>query len=198
MARDYAKNLREIESEHVLSDDPSIYVQNACITDSTLAPPGMSTLYVLAPVSHQHPNIDWSRERQRFRQVVLRQLAKLGVKNLETRIRYEKIVTPDDWQAQYAVYRGATFNLAHNLGQMLHFRPHNRFEDIGGVYLTGGGTHPGSGLPVIFESARISARLLLDDFGMDRSWIDVPGVLDVPEFDAAPFEDSGRGVTMKV
>ena len=55
------------------------------------------------------------------------------------------------------IYRGATFNLAHNLGQMLHLRPRNRFEDLDGVYLVGGGTHPGSGLPVIFESARITA-----------------------------------------
>lgn len=30
----------------------------------------------------------------------------------------------------------------------------------------GGGTHPGSGLPVIYESARISSRLLLEDFGL--------------------------------
>ena len=30
-------------------------------------------------------------------------------------------------------------------------------------YLVGGGTHPGSGLPVIFESARISSRLLRED-----------------------------------
>ena len=49
---------------------------------------------------------------------------------------------------------------------MLHLRPHNRFEDVDGVYLVGGGTHPGSGLPVIFESARISSRLLLEDFGL--------------------------------
>ena len=43
---------------------------------------------------------------------------------------------------------------------MLHLRPRNRFEDLDGVYLVGGGTHPGSGLPVIFESARITSRLL--------------------------------------
>ncbi|MGA7881999.1 MAG: hypothetical protein WBV90_01395 [Terrimicrobiaceae bacterium] len=40
------------------------------------------------------------------------------------------------------------------------------FEDLDRVYLVGGGTHPGSGLPVIFESARISARLLLADLGL--------------------------------
>jgi phytoene desaturase len=92
------------------------------------------------------------------------------------------VVTPADWQANYGVHRGATFSFAHTLRQMLYFRPHNRFEDLQGVYLAGGGTHPGSGLPVIFESARISARLLLGDFGIDCSWIDVPSTLEVPEF----------------
>ncbi|MGZ4963212.1 MAG: hypothetical protein ACXWC8_11715, partial [Limisphaerales bacterium] len=61
---------------------------------------------------------------------------------------------------------GATFNLAHTLGQMLHLRPRNRFEDLDGVYLVGGGTHPGSGLPVIFEGARISSKLLLEDLNV--------------------------------
>ncbi|HEY1375365.1 MAG TPA: phytoene desaturase family protein [Gemmataceae bacterium] len=182
MARDYQRNLREIETDHVPSDDPSVYVQNACVTDPSLAPPGMSTLYVLAPVTHLHPNVDWGREWGRFRGVVLRQLGKLGLPNVERRIRFEKVVTPADWRHEHAVYRGATFSLAHSLRQMLHLRPHNRFEDLDGVYLVGGGTHPGSGLPVIFESARISARLLLDDLGVDRRWIDVPSTLEVPEY----------------
>jgi phytoene desaturase len=49
---------------------------------------------------------------------------------------------------------------------MLHLRPRNRFEDLESVYLVGGGTHPGSGLPVIFESARITSRLLAEDLGI--------------------------------
>ena len=61
------------------------------------------------------------------------------------------------------MFEGATFNLAHNLTQMLYFRPHNRFGR--NVYLVGGGTHPGSGLPVIYEGARITTRLLLEDRG---------------------------------
>ncbi len=163
MTRDYARNLDEIEERHVLSEDPSFYVQNACVTDTTLAPPGMSTLYVLVPVTHQHPNVDWAKERGRLRDLVLRQLRKVGIEDVERRIRFEKVITPADWEQQHHVYRGATFNLAHNLGQMLHLRPRNRFEDLEGVYLVGGGTHPGSGLPVIFESSRITSRLLLAD-----------------------------------
>jgi len=166
ISEDYERNLDEIENQHILSEDPSFYVQNACVTDRTLAPSGQSALYLLAPVTHQHKNVDWSRERERFRALMLRQVAKAGYHDLESRIRFERVITPDDWDQQYHIHLGATFNLAHSLDQMLHLRPHNRFEDLDGVYLVGGGTHPGSGLPVIFESARITTRLLLADLGI--------------------------------
>ncbi len=166
VARDYERNLDEIERQHVLSRDPSFYVQNASVTDATLAPEGMSTLYVLAPVTHQHANVDWSRERDSFRALLLKQIEKAGFTDVESRIRYERVITPQDWDEQYEIHLGATFNLAHSLDQLLHLRPRNRFEDIPGVYLVGGGTHPGSGLPVIFESARITSRLLCEDLGI--------------------------------
>jgi phytoene desaturase len=166
LAENYLQNLRDIEKDHRLSEDPSVYVQNACVTDASLAPPGMSTLYVLAPVTHQHPNVDWSTQREAFRATVLKQLPKLGIDGVEKRIKFERIITPADWEKDACIYKGATFNLAHNLGQLLHLRPRNRFEDLDGVYLTGGGTHPGSGLPVIFESSRIAARLIGEDLGL--------------------------------
>lgn len=169
LAKNYLRNLEEIEKGHVLSDDPSFYVQNACVTDPGLAPPGHSTLYVLAPVTHAHPNVDWSKERARYRALLLRQLAKVGLEDVERRICFERVVTPADWESQHQIYRGATFNLAHDLGQMLHLRPRNRFEDLESVYLVGGGTHPGSGLPVIFKSAQITSRLLLADLGVDAA-----------------------------
>lgn len=165
LTRDYQENLRDIEKRHVLSDNPSFYVQNPCVTDPAMAPPGMSSLYVLVPVTHQHPNVDWSIETPRFRAKVLRQLEKIGLHDIESRIRYEKVLTPAGWQQEQHIYKGATFNLAHSLDQMLHLRPRNRFEDLDGVYLVGGGTHPGSGLPVIFESAKISSELLAEDLG---------------------------------
>jgi phytoene desaturase len=165
ISKDYERNLDEIENRHVLSSDPSFYVQNAGVTDPTLAPRGTSTLYVLVPVTHQHPNVDWSRERDRYRDLALSRLPAVGIEGVEKRIRYEKVLTPADWDQGFEIHRGATFNLAHNLGQMLHLRPRNRFEDLDGVYLVGGGTHPGSGLPVIFQSAQITAKLLAEDLG---------------------------------
>ena len=166
LSANYRDNLADIETRHALGPDPSMYVQNACITDPSLAPAGHSTLYLLIPVTHRHPNVDGRREAPRYREVALDQLQRMGIDGVRERIRFEKMITPDDWQDDYEIYRGATFNLSHDLGQMLHLRPHNRFEDLEGVYLVGGGTHPGSGLPVIYSSARITTDLLLDDLGL--------------------------------
>ena len=177
IARDYAKNLREIETDFVLPEDPSFYVQNACVTDPSLAPEGHSGLYVLVPVPHQklgheRGGVQWDAQtRSAFRAKTLQQLKQIGLEDLEERIVSEHMITPADWQADYSIYRGATFNLAHGLDQMLHLRPHNRFEDLQGVYLVGGGTHPGSGLPVIYESSRITCKQMLDDLGLDRDFI---------------------------
>jgi phytoene desaturase len=151
-------------------------VQNASVTDPTLAPDGQSTLYVLLPVTHETGLIDWPRETARFREIALRQIERIGIRDVERRIRTEKIVTPRGWSEDFGLYKGATFSMAHSLDQMLHLRPHNRFDDVAGMYLVGGGTHPGSGLPVIFQSARISSRLLLEDLGIAPQWAASPAL----------------------
>ena len=194
LSRDYLRNLEDIERRHVLSRDPSFYVQNACVTDPSLAPSGKSTLYVLLPVTHQHGNVDWSREAPAFRELALDQLARVGIADVRERIAYERQVTPADWDVDYEIHLGATFNLAHNLSQMLYLRPRNRFEGLESVYLVGGGTHPGSGLPVIFESARITSKLVGADLGTP-----VPtggeGLLD-PSSVAAGFPGIPEGVDL--
>jgi phytoene desaturase len=170
VSKDYMQNMADIGRKHVLSDDPSYYVQNACVTDRTLAPAGKSTLYVLVPVTHRTHKVNWSEERPRFRELVLNKLVDIGAGDIRSRIEYERIITPDNWDVDFELHKGAVFSLSHNWSQMLHLRPRNRFEELNGVYLVGGSTHPGSGLPVIFESARISSRLLLNDLGVSVPW----------------------------
>jgi phytoene desaturase len=168
LSRDYMRNIGEIE-RGILPDTPSFYLQHATASDATMAPAGHASLYLLVPVPNLKCGIDWRREAPRFRALALARLAALGLTDLERRIRHERMVTPEDWRDAYSVGFGATFNLSHDLMQMLCFRPGNRFGDAEGVYLVGGGTHPGSGLPVIYEGARISANLLLADLGLARA-----------------------------
>jgi phytoene desaturase len=81
------------------------------------------------------------------------------MKDIEDHIEFEHEITPQGW-GENDVYLGATFNLAHGIDQMLYFRPHNKFEELENCYLVGGGTHPGSGLPTIYESGRITANMI--------------------------------------
>jgi phytoene desaturase len=159
-ARDYRTNIERIFEGKELSGDLSFYVRNASVTDPTLAPTGHSALYVLVPVPNLRSNIQWAERRSAYREMTLDAIEARTDLKIRGHIVTEHIVTPEDWEQSYNVYKGATFNLAHNLGQMVYMRPRNKFEDVDHCYLVGGGTHPGSGLPTIYESGRISSNLI--------------------------------------
>jgi len=166
-ADDYRQNVETMFGNHQMTDDFSFYIQNASVTDPTLAPPGKSTLYVLVPVPNNRSGIDWEAEKEPFREKVIEKItAKTEMSDLREHIEVKKVITPREWENDYNVYIAAEFNLAHNASQMLYFRPHNRFEELNNLYLTGGGTHPGSGLPTIYESGRISANLISKKHGL--------------------------------
>lgn len=175
-ADDYMVNVKEIAQTKVLSTDHSIYIQNASAIDPTLAPKGKSAIYVLVPVPNNSSKINWKEEKEKFRRLVLDKIKeKTELKDIEEHIEVEKIITPLDWEVEYGVYRGATFNLSHKIFQMMYFRPHNKFEEFKNCYLVGGGTHPGSGLPTIYESGRISANMIIQDgkLGLGFNYKDV-------------------------
>lgn len=157
----YRDNVEDIFDRKKLHDDTAFYLQNPSALDPTLAPEGKSALYVLVPVANLKSGINWQREKERVRDQVIKLISENmpGLEDLEEIIEEEKVITPDDWQNDYNVFFGATFNLAHSLDQMLYLRPRNKFEELRNLYLVGGGTHPGSGLPTIYESARISFNL---------------------------------------
>jgi phytoene desaturase len=166
-AENYKSNIEDIFTNKSLSDDISFYVRNASVTDKTLAPEGHSAVYVLVPVPNNSSGIDWENEGPGFRDRVIDAMqTRAGMTDLEAHIREEIVFTPDTWQGMNIQF-GATFNLAHSLGQMLYFRPRNKFEELDNCYLVGGGTHPGSGLPTIYESGRIAANMISNRYGVE-------------------------------
>jgi len=166
-ASDYRKNLDDITVKKVLSEDISFYVRNATVTDPEIAPEGHSAIYVLVPVPNNKSSIDWKEQEGPFRERVLDALAaRTPMKDIREHIKEEAVISPRHWEEKGSIYLGATFNLAHTLSQLLYLRPRNKFEELRNCYLVGGGTHPGSGLPTIFESGRISANLISKSHGV--------------------------------
>ena len=165
-AKDYKRNVHEIFKSGVLSQD-FLLLRNASLLDPTVAPEGNSALYVLVPVPNLKQYDSWEEVRDSYRQLIIDQVQRrLGLEDLESRIEEEILYTPKDWQEQLNVEYGATFNLAHSWDQLAMFRPRNAFNDVEQLYLVGGGTHPGSGLPTIYESGRIATKLIAQQEGV--------------------------------
>lgn len=161
----YKQNIDDIAVHGRLTEDPSTYVCNPSRIDPTLAPAGDSSLYVLVPTPNAQARIDWASATPMLRERTYAQLERVfGIADIRNRVVSEHLVSPADWRAE-RINHGATFNLAHSLSQMLHRRPHHRLQGLDGLWLVGGGTHPGSGLPVIFLSAEITTRLLCAETG---------------------------------
>lgn len=160
-AKNYRKNVNDIFDYRLTDDDFSFYLRDTSKVDPGLAPKDKTALYILVPVPNNRSKIDWEKEKQKIRDKTLLLIEeRLGKEILDSDIEVEKIITPLDWEKDYNVDLGAVFNLGHNLNQMLWFRPHNKFEELDNLYLVGGGTHPGSGLPTIYQSGKIVAELI--------------------------------------
>jgi phytoene desaturase len=172
-ADDYRANVADIQSERHVSEDMSIYIRNSCVIDPHVAPPGQSGLYILVPTINTRHGFDWENHKEEYADKILERIERrTGMKDLRSRIIAKRIISPADWESS-SIFMGATFNLAHTLTQMLYFRPHNRYCGFDNCYLVGGGTHPGSGLPTIYESGRISANLVCDRFNTPYQSVDL-------------------------
>ncbi|HAX02617.1 MAG: hypothetical protein A2Y45_01740 [Tenericutes bacterium GWC2_34_14] len=156
---DYNQYLKDLMNGK-LTKDLSIYVHNPSVIDETLAPQGKSSIYILLPVPNLKHGYDWDEESPNLKEFVYNRIKEKHGFDIKSMIEVEKIYTPSDWMKNEHVYQGAVFNLSHGLDQMLFLRPHNQFEDVKGIYLVGGGTHPGSGLPTIYQSALIADDLI--------------------------------------
>ena len=151
----YQGLLSDIFERKVLANDFSMYLHRPTATDPALAPPGCDTFYVLSPVPHLQSGTDWTVEAERYRKKVAERLEQTLLPGLQNNIVSSRLLTPQDFQDRLSSFRGAAFGLEPVLTQSAWFRPHNRSEEIEGLYLVGAGTHPGAGLPGVLSSARV-------------------------------------------
>jgi phytoene desaturase len=170
MSPRYRGLIDDIFDRKILASDPSLYLHAPSKTDPSLAPPGGESLYVLAPVPHLGARVDWTREAQPFRDRIVRFLEDdFGLRGLNDSIRVERRFTPLDFRGELNAWLGSAFSIEPVLLQSAYFRPHNRSEDIGRLYIVGAGTHPGAGLPGTLLSAEIADRLVAEDLGLSAA-----------------------------
>jgi phytoene desaturase len=158
----YRELLRDIFERKILADDFSLYLHRPTASDASLAPPGCDAFYVLSPVPHLGAAVDWTKEGERYRRSVSRHLASTLLPDLEEHVISSRVITPLDFRDRLLSHQGAAFGMSPSLTQSAWFRPHNRSEEVDGLYLVGAGTHPGAGVPGVLSSARVLDRVVPD------------------------------------
>lgn len=158
----YKELLKDIFDRKHLADDFSLYLHRPTATDSSLAPEGCDAFYVLSPVPNLQGSTDWETEAERYRQSISKVLDATVLPGLEEEIVSSRLMTPIDFRDRLLSLEGAAFGLEPVLWQTAWFRPHNRSEDIEGLYLVGAGTHPGAGMPGVISSAKVLDEVVPD------------------------------------
>lgn len=156
--RDYKGAFSDIFEKLQVPEDPSFYVNAPAHTDPSMAPKGMDSLYVLVPVPHRAPHLDWRVEGPKVRAKVFARLAELGHPDLERDIVMERTFTPDDYASVLNLERGSAFGLSHNFMQVGPFRPANVDPNIDNLFFVGASTQPGTGLPMVMLSAKLTCE----------------------------------------
>jgi phytoene desaturase len=178
----YKELLADIFGKKTLPDDFSMYLHAPTRTDPSMAPPGGESMYVLVPVANQRSGLDWPAIKQAFADKVIDFLEEWGLEDLREEMEVLHIFTPKDFETELNATWGNAFAIEPKFTQTAWFRPQNRSEDVEGLYLVGGGTHPGAGVPGVLLSAETTYGCIAEDLGLPDQWDwDEPGRVDLAE-----------------
>ena len=158
----YEALLKDIFKNHHLADDFSLYLHRPTATDSSMAPDGCDTFYVLAPVPNLQSGTDWATHAEPYRAAIAKALEETVLPNLREHLTVSFMTTPQDFQDNLLSYKGAAFGLEPLLLQSAWFRPHNLSEDVKNLFMVGASTHPGAGIPGVLMSAKALETVLPD------------------------------------
>lgn len=160
----YKENFEAIFRDHELPDDPSFYAVVPTKTEPRMAPDGMDSLFVLVPVPHLGPNVDWDRDGDAFKEKIYGLLERRC--GLDRRsVVYESVRTPLDWRDEYNLEEGAAFGIGHGIFQVGYFRPPMVSKAVEGMYFVGASTRPGTGVPLVAIGARLVADRIVREVG---------------------------------
>ena len=152
--------LTEIFDHKTMSEDYSLYVHRPTATDTSFAPEGCESFYVLCPVPNLLGDVNWETEGPKLRDRIVQSLEETILPDLSSVIEEVFWMTPEDFAKDYRSMHGAGFSIEPRLTQSAWFRFHNRDRAISNLYFVGAGTHPGAGLPGVVSSAKVVEELL--------------------------------------
>lgn len=146
----FAKGLRHSEInaieelEHRLPRDPSIYVDNPCLNDPTLAPEGKCWVGLYDSAAYRLDGTTWAAAREQHADNMVRQMEKV-YPDFRKHIIDMAIIDPTDYEREFNLWEGSIMGPALSIDQMFSMRL-SYSTSFAGLYLTGMSTHPAGGM----------------------------------------------------
>lgn len=159
-SKDYQHEFDQIFNAKVMPEDPTIYIANTSYTNPNHAPENGSNLFVLVNAPYLSKNYNWDEKKETYKQHIIRKLQMHGLTDLEDHIVFSKAITPRDFYQQYRSNKGSIYGTSSNSKFSAFMRPRNKCRSVKGLYLVGGSTHPGGGIPLVTLSAFHAVELI--------------------------------------
>ncbi|WP_096155184.1 phytoene desaturase family protein [Bacillus sp. FJAT-45066] len=160
MSNDFSKHMKQVFKEKVIPTAPSFYTFNPSIIDDSLAPSGKSVLYVLVPVpSGDH--IDWENEKD-FIERMFQQLEQRAFPKLRESVEWMEVRTPKEAMVE-GLFQGGSFGIGPSILQSGVFRPQVKPFKFKNVYAAGASIHPGGGIPIVMQGAKLAVEIIKED-----------------------------------
>lgn len=149
-----------IFEDKVICDDPTIYVNITSKSVKGDAPEGCENWFVMvnSPIDVGQ---DWDSEIQRLRKIMLQKLSNVLGEDIESLIEEEDILEPRIISKRYQGKSGSIYGNASNNKFAAFYRHANFSKEIDGLYFVGVSVHPGGGIPLALNSAKIASDLIL-------------------------------------
>lgn len=96
---------------------------------------------------------NWDGKKESVADRLIQMLEERGLDGLGDAIEFRHIITPQDLYNTTRSNRGSIYGTSSNGRFSAFLRPRNRVRAIDNLFLTGGSTHPGGGIPLVIQSA---------------------------------------------
>ena len=138
-------------------EKPYYYVNVVSKHNPDCAPEGCEALFFVCPVPNLLYKTDW-HDRHEIITSIIEDFSERIYQDISKDIVFQMEYTPEDWQKQFNLYKGAGLGLSHSMLQIGAFRPKNSDEKFSNTFYVGASTIPGAGLPM----AVISSKLVVE------------------------------------